>query len=83
MLTAGQIDYFRTFGFVVLRGFLSDRAGVLRAETDAAIREAYAATYDQRVVDEHPLPDGFGVGTAVRRRAGSAWQRSCPCAGAP
>jgi hypothetical protein len=59
MLTDGQIDYFRTFGFVVLRGFLSDRAGVLRAETDAAVRDAYAATYDQRVIDGisgHYLP---------------------------
>jgi len=35
----------------VLRGFLSDRVGVLRAETDAAVRDAYAATYDQRVID--------------------------------
>jgi hypothetical protein len=59
MLTTGQVDYFRTFGFVVLRGFLADRAAVLRAETDAAIRDAYAASYDERVVDGisgHYLP---------------------------
>ena len=59
MLTAGQIDHFRTFGFVVLRGFLADHARALRAETDAAIRDAYAATYDQRVIDGisgHYLP---------------------------
>ncbi|MGH3254319.1 MAG: hypothetical protein ACRDOU_02765 [Streptosporangiaceae bacterium] len=59
MRTTGQVDHFRTFGFVVLRGFLADRAGVLRAETDAAIRDAYAATYDERVIDGisgHYLP---------------------------
>jgi hypothetical protein len=59
MLTTGQIDYFRTFGFVMLRGFLSDHARALRAETGAAVRDAYAATYDQRVIDGisgHYLP---------------------------
>jgi hypothetical protein len=59
MLTTGQIDYFRTFGFVVLRGFIGDHARVLRAETGAAVRDAYAATYDQRVIDGisgHNLP---------------------------
>jgi hypothetical protein len=59
MLTTGQADHFRTFGFVVLRGFLADRAADLHAETDAAIRDAYAASYDERVVDGisgHYLP---------------------------
>ncbi len=59
MLTTGHADHFRTFGFVVLRGFLADRVGALRAEADAAIRDAYAATYDERVVDGisgHYLP---------------------------
>src|SRR5260370_922455 len=59
MLTTGQVDHFRTFGFVVLGGFLADRAAKLRAETDAAIRDAYAATYDERVIDGisgHYLP---------------------------
>ena len=59
MLTTAQADHFATFGFAVLRGFLADRATVLRAEADAAIRDAYAATYDERVIDEisgHYLP---------------------------
>jgi len=59
MLTTGQVDHFRTFGFVVLRGYLDDQAAMLCAETDAAIRDAYAATYDERVIDGisgHYLP---------------------------
>jgi Phytanoyl-CoA dioxygenase (PhyH) len=59
MLTTGQVDHFRIFGFVVLRGYLADRIAVLRAETDAAIRDAYAATYHERVIDGisgHYLP---------------------------
>jgi hypothetical protein len=59
MLTTGHADHFRTFGFVVLRGFLADRGAALRAEVDAAIRDAYAATYDERVIDGisgHYLP---------------------------
>src|SRR6202035_1498529 len=50
---------FRTFGFAVLRGFLADRAAALRAEAGAAVRAAYAATYDERVIDGssgHYLP---------------------------
>jgi len=59
MLTTAQADHFATFGFAVLRGFLADRAAALRAEVDAAIRDAYAATYDERVIDGisgHYLP---------------------------
>src|SRR6266481_3195225 len=59
MLTTGHADHFRTFGFTVLRGFLADRGGALRAEVDASIRDAYAATYDERVSDGisgHYLP---------------------------
>jgi hypothetical protein len=58
MLTTGQVDHFRTFGFIVLRGYLADRVRALRAEADAAIRDAYAATYDERVFDgdQRPLP---------------------------
>jgi hypothetical protein len=59
MLTTGQVDHFATFGFTVFRGFLADRVSVLRAEVDAAIREAYAATYHERVIDGisgHYLP---------------------------
>ena len=59
MLTTGQTDHFSTFGFTVLRGYLADRVSALRAEVDAAIRDAYAATYDERVFDGisgHYLP---------------------------
>lgn len=59
MLTTGHVDHFRTFGFVVLPGYLADEAAALRAETDAAIRDAYAATYDEHVIDGisgHYLP---------------------------
>ena len=38
MLTTGHIDHFRTFGFTVLRGYLTGRVSALRAEVDAAIR---------------------------------------------
>jgi len=58
MLTTAQADHFRTFGFTVLRGYLADCAA-LRAEVDAAIRDAYAATFDERVIDGisgHYLP---------------------------
>jgi hypothetical protein len=59
MLTTAQAGHFTTFGFALLRGFLTDRAAALRAETDAAIRDAYVATYDERVIDGisgHYLP---------------------------
>ena len=59
MLTTGQVDHFRTFGCVVLRGYLADRVSALRAEADTAIRDAYAASYDERVFDGisgHYLP---------------------------
>ena len=59
MLTTGQVDHFLTFGFTVLRGYLADRVSALRAEVDAAVRDAYAATYDERVFDGisgHYLP---------------------------
>jgi phytanoyl-CoA dioxygenase PhyH len=59
MLTTDQVDHFRTFGFTVLCGYLADRTSTLRAEADAAIRDAYAATYHERVIDGisgHYLP---------------------------
>lgn len=59
MLTTDQVDHFRTFGFAVLRGYLADRIGILRGEADTALRDAYAATYHQRVIDGisgHYLP---------------------------
>jgi hypothetical protein len=59
MLTTGHVDHFRTFGFTVLRGYLADRVSALRGEVDTAIRDAYASTYDERVIDGisgHYLP---------------------------
>jgi len=59
MLTTAQADHFRTFGFTVLRGYLADCVSALRAEAGAAIRDAYAATFDERVIDGisgHYLP---------------------------
>lgn len=60
MLGTDQIHYFRTFGFVALPGLLGpDRAAGLRAEVDAALRDAYAATFEERVIDGisgHYLP---------------------------
>lgn len=84
MLTTAQVDHFRTFGFLVLRGYLADRVGVLRAEVGAAICDAYAATYDERAVDGisgHYLPMASRL-TPVSaslicddpRLTGAAWQ---------
>ncbi|MDA8281895.1 MAG: phytanoyl-CoA dioxygenase family protein [Actinomycetota bacterium] len=60
MLSPSQIDHFHTFGFVVLPGLLGpDRTETLRQEVDAALHDAYAATYDERVIDGisgHYLP---------------------------
>ncbi len=59
MLTSKQVDYYRTFGFVVLPGFLADRAGSLQAEVDSAIHDAYSAIFTERDADGisgHYLP---------------------------
>lgn len=60
MPTTAQIEHFRTFGFVVLPDLLgAARTGALRAEVDTALYDAYAATYDERVIDGisgHYLP---------------------------
>jgi hypothetical protein len=60
MLAPAQIDHYQTFGFVVLYGLLGpERVARLGAEVDAALRDAYAATYDERVIDGisgHYLP---------------------------
>jgi Phytanoyl-CoA dioxygenase (PhyH) len=59
MLTTAQIEHFRTFGFAVLPGLLGQYAEALRHEVDAALRDAYAASYDDRVIDGisgHYLP---------------------------
>ena len=49
MLSTTQIDQFATFGFVVLRGHLAEHTMPLHHEVDAAIRDAYASTYHERV----------------------------------
>jgi hypothetical protein len=59
MLSTTQIDHFATFGFVVLHDHLAEHTVPLRDEVDAAIEDAYAATYDDRVIDGisgHYLP---------------------------
>ena len=60
MLTAAQLDHYRTFGFILLPGLLGpERTAALRAEVDAALHDAYATTYDERVIDGisgHYLP---------------------------
>jgi hypothetical protein len=60
VLSPDQIDHFRTFGFVALPGLLgAERCEALRAEVDAALKDAYATTYDERVIDGisgHYLP---------------------------
>ena len=60
MLSAQQLDHFATFGFVVVPGMLGGRrTAALRAEVDVALRDAYATTYDERVIDGisgHYLP---------------------------
>jgi Phytanoyl-CoA dioxygenase (PhyH) len=59
MLTTAQIDHFRALRCVALPGLLGQHAEALRHEVDAALRDAYAATYDERVIDGisgHYLP---------------------------
>ncbi len=60
MLTDQQLDEYHTLGFVVLPDLLGrERAMALRAEVDAAIRDAYAETYEERIIDGisgHYLP---------------------------
>jgi hypothetical protein len=51
VLSSAKIAHFRTFGFVVLRGLLAEHTASLRDEADAALRDAYAANYDDRVID--------------------------------
>jgi hypothetical protein len=60
VLSQQQIDHFRTFGFVALPAFLgAERTEALRDEVDRALHDAYAASYDERVMDGisgHYLP---------------------------
>jgi hypothetical protein len=60
VLSQRQIDHFRTFGYLALPGFLgAERAEALRQEVCAALHDAYAASYDEQVMDGisgHYLP---------------------------
>ncbi len=60
MLSASEIGHFHSFGFVMLRGLLGpEQAATLRTEVESALHDAYAATYDERVIDGiggHYLP---------------------------
>jgi hypothetical protein len=60
VITQQQFEHFATFGFVLIPGLLStERTRALQAEVGSAIRDAYSATYDERVIDGisgHYLP---------------------------
>ena len=60
MLSNAQIDHFATFGFVVLRDYLGPSTPCrFVTRSTPLIRDAYAATYDERVIDGisgHYLP---------------------------
>ncbi len=59
-LAAQQVEHYRLFGFVVLRGYLEDVAMALRAEVEQALREAYGERFDDRIgdggIEGHYLP---------------------------
>lgn len=65
MLSNEQIDHFHTFGYVALPGLLGrKRASALGSEVATALRDAYAAAYDERVMDGisgHYLPMASSV----------------------
>jgi hypothetical protein len=61
MLSDEQIDHYRTFGFLVLPGYLEEgETAALGAELDRAHRDAFGARYDERPdrggIDGHYLP---------------------------
>jgi hypothetical protein len=61
MLTDAQVDHFRTFGLLVLPGYLNEQeTTALAAELDRAHRDAFGARYDERPgrggIDGHYLP---------------------------
>jgi hypothetical protein len=61
MVTDQQLDHYRTYGFVVLAGYLGERetAG-LRQELDGALRDGFGAHFHQRPslggIEGHYLP---------------------------
>jgi Phytanoyl-CoA dioxygenase (PhyH) len=61
MVTDQQVDHYRTFGFVVLRGYLDQREiAVLTREVDRALRDGFGAHFHQRPatggIEGHYLP---------------------------
>jgi hypothetical protein len=61
MVTDQQVDHYRTFGFVVLRGYLNQReTAALGQELDGALRDAFGAHFHQRPsmggIEGHYLP---------------------------
>lgn len=62
MLTDVQIDHYRTFGFVLLRGHLdSETIAALSDEIDRAFRDAFGSYFEERPTEEggitgHYLP---------------------------
>ncbi len=61
MITDQQLDHYRTFGFVVLRGHLDQReTAALTKELDRALRDGFGAHFDQRPatggIEGHYLP---------------------------
>ena len=59
MLSDEQIDHYRTFGFVVLRGYLDEReTAELGAEMDRAHRDAFGARFAERL-DEDGMPGHY------------------------
>jgi Phytanoyl-CoA dioxygenase (PhyH) len=61
MVTDQQVDHYRTFGFVVLRGYLDQReTAALSKELDSALRDAFGAHFHQRPrlggIEGHYLP---------------------------
>jgi hypothetical protein len=61
MVTDQQLDHYRTFGFVVLRGYLDQReTAALGKELDGALRDAFGAHFHRRPclggIEGHYLP---------------------------
>ena len=72
MLSASDIEHFRTFGFVVLRRLLDASEVIrLRDEIDQALTDAYGTAYgrntrddmpDEAITLDHPILSGQGTG---------------------
>jgi hypothetical protein len=55
MLTDAQVDHFRTFGFLVLPGYLDEReTAALADELDRSHRDAFGARYDDHWLAPDP-----------------------------